>query len=272
MGVVAVGHEDGVDTRLIRIEIGDLGAVRSVQVPSGHIRHGGSGCHVGGIDGVRALGQLVLERILVHETVGDVVAQGLEPSLVDIPCAVRGHPVPDVDTSRGCVRGLVVGVVVAGILAVFEVDADRVVQTPETLGPHRLEIETLVEGIRLRGLGIAVGVVAAEMYVASLTSEFEALGSRALENLGIRLDTHRQRFGAGLGIDDDRTGGEVAVLHGRDAADDFHGFDVVGGYLTDVYARIRECSRVRRSGPRHGRGSACHCGSYPLHIGIVGKR
>ena len=68
----------------------------------------------------------------------------------------------------------------------------------------------------------------------------ETLGSRALEDLGVGLDLDRQRFVAGFGIDDDGAGSEVTVLDGRDAAYDLDRFDVVGRYLADVDAGVRQ--------------------------------
>ena len=60
-------------------------------------------------------------------------------------------------------------------------------------------------------------------------------------------------------LDNDYTTGQVVVFHGRNTADDFHAFDVIGGNVTHVYAGIHGVICVKR---RVG------VSEQPLHIGI----
>ena len=62
----------------------------------------------------------------------------------------------------------------------------------------------------------------------------------------ICFDACLHRGGFLLLLDNDYTTGQVVVFHGRNTADDFHAFDVIGGNVTHVYTGIHGVICVKR--------------------------
>ena len=207
---------------------GDFRAAHVVEFAAHDIGHRGAVRHVGGVDGNGVDVVLLVVGLLVGKAVRQVVPQGLEPALVEGPGSVGVDAPSQVGAARGQVGELVVGVVVAGVLAQAQVQGRGGVQFAESLGPQSLQVEPLVIGIGFGGLRIGVGVVTAQVQVTGFFAQPDTLGSGYLIDFRIALEPHGQRFRAGFRVDDDRPGGQVAILHGRDAADHLHGFDVIG--------------------------------------------
>ena len=207
---------------------GDFRAAHVVEFAAHDIGHRGPVRHVGGVDGNGVDVVLLVVGFLVGKAVRQVVPQGLEPAFVDGPGTVGVDAPAQVGSARCQVGEFVVGVVVAGVLAQAQVQGRGGVQFAESLGPQSLQVEPLVIGIGFGGLRIGVGVVTAQVQVTGFFTQPDTLGSGHLIDFRIALEPHGQRFRAGFRVDDDCTGGQVSILHGRDAADHLHGFDVIG--------------------------------------------
>ena len=177
--------------------------------------------------------------------------------MVDVPSAVGVEGKSGIASVRGGLRALVVGIAVAGVLTVGEVQRSVAAQLVveeyvriEHTGGGTLVV--LVGGTRVVNV---VGVVGADVQRALASAQIEAGAHGCLVDVGIGFGLDAQRLTSGFGTDDDGARGQVAVFHRGYAADNFHRFDVFR----------RDAAHV---GAAAGRSSSRQCGCRTGHGGV----
>ena len=104
------------------------------------------------------------------------------------------------------------------------------------LGIGDAAADTVVGAVFHAGVAGSAGIVGIHIDAAGLVADLPAFAQGGVQGGGIHFGAHFPGGVAGLGVHHHGAGGEVSVFGRGNAADHFHGLDVVGTDLAQVHA------------------------------------